>query len=298
MTGIQQPVFIIGTGRTGSKIYLHALRQSRSLHVSHEMKVLRPFQPDLASLLPGYLPLDDGDSVREFANELFNGQLKGRFYQEQSNDARGKFVEETVSRLPSHGCPDLPQVVETLLRIDARLHEKERFGAKFPVHLRYVSKLEEWFPSAKLVHLTRDPRAATASHLKAQAERVSELSPVKVPNAVSKPLLLVQKAYDYHLAARLHRRKEGEDHYDLFRFEDLIRRPEETLRRLCGFVGVEFQEEMLSPPMVASSYGGGRRGEGFDEATLERWREHLSPLAQKIVEVTCRRPARTLGYAI
>lgn len=65
----------------------------------------------------------------------------------------------------------------------------------------------------------------------------------------------------------------------LLRYEDLVSRPEETMRGLCGFVGLDFQPQMVRPGSVTAhlaTYSGSSYMKGTGELRLdERWREEI-----------------------
>lgn len=290
-------LFIIGTGRTGSKVYLHIFDSSERFHLSHELKFKRLFQPDVLGLWASYGSPEGGRGAEDFVRDLLTGEIKGRFWQSLSQKERSIFEASILDRFEQVEDVAPPDLLHWFLNIDAKLHGKEVGGAKFPVHLKYADELRGWFPNSRIIHLTRDPRAATSSHIRAQLSRMRELSPLPVPGPVGRTALLGHKIYEYRLAADFHRKNLREDWYKLVRFEDLVRRPQETIEGVCDFVGMEFHEEMLKPPMVDSSYEEGERGVGFDEGALERWKEHLPSSQRWLIETSTGGAARTLGYA-
>lgn len=291
-------LFVVGTGRTGSKIYTHIVNSSPRFHLSRELKFKRLLQPDVLGLWTANGSPTGGRSAEDFVEALLAGDVQGDFWQALDGEGRKLFEEGLLEKFERANAIEAPDLLHWFLDLDAQLHGKEVGGAKFPVHLKYADELRDWFPRSLVLHLTRDPRAATSSHMEAQLSRVRDLSPLPVPGPVGRTALLGHKIYEYHLAADLHRQNEGEDWYELVRFEDLVRSPRETIEGLCDFVGMEFQEEMLKPPMVASSYEDGERGVGFDESALTRWREHLPSSHRWLIEVSTGSAARVLGYSL
>lgn len=79
-------------------------------------------------------------------------------------------------------------------------------------------------------------------------------------------------------AARLHYKYKNlyPDNYYLSKFEDLVDNPDESVKDLCAFIGVEFHPSMLNPPQIGSSYDRTGRA-GFDTQTLSRWQSYLKP---------------------
>jgi Sulfotransferase family len=83
------------------------------------------------------------------------------------------------------------------------------------------------------------------------------------------------------LAARILRRRLPETHWLALRYEDLATAPEQALERVCGFLGVDFEPEMLNFRSRASIGIGGNamRYRASEEIVLdEEWRSALRPL--------------------
>ena len=68
--------------------------------------------------------------------------------------------------------------------------------------------------------------------------------------------------------------------YYMARFEDLIIEPEEQIRQLCNFLGIEFRNKMLEQRVINSTFipDGNYVGQtGFDKKEIDRWKEHNQP---------------------
>jgi len=100
-----------------------------------------------------------------------------------------------------------------------------------PSNIRYASTLLEHFPDAKMIHLVRDGRAVAAS-----------IMPLDWgPNTIHRAAHWWVQKVAYGLAAESFW---GENKIIRFRFEDLVRKTETSLRRLCSFLDIEYQPEM------------------------------------------------------
>jgi hypothetical protein len=121
---------------------------------------------------------------------------------------------------------------------------KRRYGDKTPGYCRHLLAVERVLPEARFIHLIRDGRDAAVSL------RARWFSP----------------GYDIDTQANFWRdnvaaaREQGARcrHYLELRYEDLLRRPEASLRRVCRFVDLAYHPAMLRYP----------------ERTPERLREH------------------------
>lgn len=174
-------------------------------------------------------------------------------------------------------------------------------GDKSPQHIHSVPLLLEWFPNARVIHTFRDPRAVYVSvQRKGQRTRPDGRRAVvgRAP-AIASPYLATSVIWHWRHVIALHREYSARypDRYMLMRFEDLIADPGPAVRRLCEFIGVRFDQSMLDQVVLNSSFVARGAAKGFDTEVLDRWREHLSPLAARWFGVTCRQELAEFGYA-
>jgi hypothetical protein len=190
-------------------------------------------------------------------------------------------------------------VFETFLRVYADRRGKAIMGEKTPAHLAYVETLLEWFPGGRVVHCMRDPRAIYVSELRRRLER-----PESVPYrwlvhgpAAMASFVLLQVTWAWAMAVQRHRilQQRHPDRYRIVRFESLVRAPEETLEGLCAFLGLQLEPRMLMQKVTSR---GARVGEaGFDAGAADRWRDAISPRAQRSLELLLGRRLAEMGYA-
>lgn len=173
-------------------------------------------------------------------------------------------------------------------------------GDKTPEHILVVPTLLGWFPGARVIHTFRDPRAIYVSLR--QKEREETLSAWGRLARRAGPLFEVYAstslALRWRRMARLHRRYAAAypERYLLQRFEDLLADPEQTVRRLCDFIGIAFDDSMLEQVVHNSSYAPKRSGAGIDRAAAERWRQHLPRTTERWLSFLCGRDLARFGY--
>jgi hypothetical protein len=109
---------------------------------------------------------------------------------------------------------------------------KPRWGAQTGLIERYVDQLFAAYPGAKVIHMVRDPRDRYEASLGLWPDGKGRAGGATA-----------RWNYSVRLAER-HLRRHPRD-YLVVRFEDLIRRPEGTLRAVCGFLGESFVSSML-----------------------------------------------------
>jgi hypothetical protein len=152
--------------------------------------------------------------------------------------------------------------------------------------LDFLPALARAFPTAKFIAIERDPRAVIASLTTLAANDPSQHAhPISYLRHWRKFSVLAHRfAKDPVLAARFHR----------VRYEDFVRQPEATARRLVDFLDIDFEPGLLAPNEARdgraawqgnSSYRGVVTG--ISDDSLSRWRDSLSDAAIGTTELFC-----------
>ena len=127
---------------------------------------------------------------------------------------------------------DYGNLFNLLLEQFAKLKKAQVVGEKTPDHLRYIEPIYKFFPSALFIHIIRDPRAVVNSWRKVNWSSGTIIGDTKIwqedmriinnlPTQIKSSLLTVF-------------------------YEKLVLESEKTLRKICSFIGVEFEPEMLN----------------------------------------------------
>jgi hypothetical protein len=288
-------LFIVGCARTGSTLIQHILnrapevclapethfmKRSRRLRLGERLRSVRS-EPDLRDIVD-VLYREDRESRR------------GGWAWLRRNIAPERFLAELASSERSERA-----IFDAFMRLYAEWLKPEGgvrvLGEKTPGHLLHVPRLLEWYPDARILQTFRDPRAVYASELRRRRQgrwglksRLTFL-PDGLLDPVLPPIQLGHTAVRWRQAATLDRRYAATlgPRYTTLRFEDLIARPEEEVRRITAFLGVPFRQEMLDVRITGSSYSAGRyAGEGLDPAAGDRWREHVGPMPRTWFRLT------------
>lgn len=162
-----------------------------------------------------------------------------------------------------------PRFLEAILVFYARSRQKTRAGEKTPQHAFIARKLLDWYPTARLVHIVRDPRDVVASMLR---------MPWGNHNCV--------------LDARLWRacvagaeECETDPRFLAVRYETLVAEPELQLRRICEFVGEQAEPGMLDGPgQTADRWWFARAQGAVEKGRVDLWKRELKPDCIAVVE--------------
>jgi hypothetical protein len=83
--------------------------------------------------------------------------------------------------------------------------------------------------------------------------------------------------------------------YFFIKFEDIINEPTHSIKKLCGFLEIEFDDQMLQPKQQGSSYNQ-QITSGFNTASLSRWENYLRPWMTKWMTLLTKKYLKEFGY--
>ena len=218
MTTADAPLFVVGSGRSGTSLLRAMLNAHPNLHLTHEASFyLDPRGNSLAG---------DGRAWFERYAQTFSFAFLGV--------ARSEVTEE-LDDLPT---PTRRDAVAAVMRAAARQRGKARFGDKTPAHAQQLATIAAEFPGARIVHVVRDPRGVVASL-------------AAMPWATSSHGLNAFFAAQQVKAVGRFAAAGGA--VCTVRLEDLVVRPEEEMRRVLAFVGEDWDPAVLDH----TAHGGG-----------------------------------------
>lgn len=168
---------------------------------------------------------------------------------------------------------------------------KQRWVEKTPDNIRHTDLIRERWPEARVVHVVRDYRDVCASWKVNRKQPVDEF------------IAAAQENVDA-LGGTL---GTSSDWYSEVRYEDLVTRPEATLRSLCGFIGERFEPAMAEYEGDGDEHEKILRVTGVDSTTarslgrpiftdsIGRWRKALTELEVSRIAEHLGEPMRTWG---
>jgi hypothetical protein len=130
--------------------------------------------------------------------------------------------------------PDLRSIITFYGTWQARIEGKERlawWGDNAPYHVHHIPFFNHLFPASKVIFMIRDPRDAYASSKAALGydlhTAIGEWEKALLDGALAESYL-------------------GPARFRQLKYEDLVTAPRARLQALCAFLGVEYEEAMLS----------------------------------------------------
>ena len=277
MTGRPGPILLIGCPRSGTTLLRVMLNGHPRIGIPPENR----FVSHLYFGRHRFTPPGSARAARRMALALTK---RGRGAVHVGTD-RPRLLAEFERTRPATPAAALDQVFGAW----AAQHGKARWGDKRPAYYTLVDQLDAMFPDALFVHLVRDGRACVAS--------------LQRPPFSYSPARAVATWLDSMQAGRRAMRRLGPGRVLELRYEDLTARPEETLRRLCDFLGEDFDPAMLRPEDVVGTYvpaGFQQHGQiaaGVHTSSVRAWERELSDTEVAAVERLGARHLRRFGYA-
>lgn len=299
-----EAIFVVGVSRSGTTLMRTLLERSDRIAIAMENHYL-------GHLIRGYGArevfrhlgdLGDDATIRRIVDFIYSGE-----YQRQSRRREiSPFWRWLISDVPRSGVERRLLGAErnergiflALLRLYADQHGKAIVGEKTPAHIRFAELIFDWFPTARMIHMIRDPRAVYVSEVRRRRKRPSPPYSwlMHIPLAFELAMVL-QVARTWSSAARRHAQLATDfpDRYVMVRFEDLVHDPEHVLAKLYDFLGVAMPPDAAAVSVVSRGYNLG--AEGLDADAADRWRTQIHPFASRLLAFLTRRRLKALGYS-
>ncbi len=137
-----------------------------------------------------------------------------------------------------------PAVVDAIYHAYAAMHGRTitRWGDKNNYYLSQIPTLQRLFPGAQFVHIIRDGRSVGCDYRGVMASQIDSMYAPKLPTTIEgiatewgQNIKTVEAAFADLPAAQCH----------TIRYEDIVLRPEATLRTLCEFLHLPWSDQML-----------------------------------------------------
>jgi len=261
-------IFVVGNSRSGTTMMGRIMGNHPDIYFLNELHFFE--QLATAEELEKYV---SDDQAKALLMRLFTIQHDGFFH--QGDPRRYHENAEIVMKAMQKNQLYPLAVFKTFL-----LHECEQAGKKYPcVHtprnVFYLKEILALIPEARIINMIRDPRDVLLSQKRRWKRRFlgNKHIPLKQvvrywvnyhPITISKLWNASVRAADFH-----------QDHPHVFHlhFEELVVHPQEKIKQLCEFIGVDYHENMENVPQIGSSSGADNREQKFiDPKVAGRWK--------------------------
>ena len=276
--------FIIGRPRSGTTLL-------RLLFESHPNLLIPPESPFIIIHYKKYGKITDWNEqvISDFINDLYGT----RYFDKWLIDK-----EELTNRLLSvKGKNNFQSIVLEVYKAYNSVYPKQEIkmiGDKNPMYSLYPNRIHQLFPESKIIHITRDYRDNYLSLINVNFE---------VPIV---PIVIYRWKYALKKMWRLKAKNPGLIYS--IRYEDLVSDPELHCRRLCDFLGIEFDPSVLSfyeKKEEAQALYAGNQDLGKVHKSLfnpistekvDKWKSDMTPRQIKIADLVMGSTAEKAGY--
>jgi hypothetical protein len=281
---LARPVFVVGYPKSGTTLVL----------------ALLDGHPQLA-VIPGETrwftdpPRSLGELHERWIRYLVNPSGQDPFWllgrPAEAHDPYLAFSNDLYALARAH--PELDPLTLLAALFASRAPAARAWVEKTPLHLFELNRIRSRFPSARFVHVVRDPLSTVAA-IQQFAQHGWRTDLDETTSGVAAAL---------GLASRLSR-KLGGDTYLVVRYEDVVRAPADELRRVAEFIGIDVSDSLLHPtlagvPVRANSAWLERRVLGeIHDRSLAPAAAGLDTRTLALVHARASKPARALGYDV
>jgi len=276
----QQPIFIFGKGRSGTTLLTMILNAHSQIAIAPEAHYFDKFWRKYQR----YNSFQNKSKYIKFVNYLFNSQeikVFG-FSPEETKKLVNKILSEPQS---SHRI-----VLENILFCYAAKQGKPIWGQQTPGDIEVVARILKVFPQARIIQIIRDPRDII-------------LSLRKVPWGRKGNMIEHLKQWKRCVRLSEHNKCLNQQNYFEIKYETLLVGTEETVSKICSFVGAAFEPQMLQhhkkaepifslsgEPWKAKALG------QIDPDNLANWKGQLTPEELQLISRLVGRELIGKGY--
>jgi hypothetical protein len=182
----------------------------------------------------------------------------------------------------------LARIIDEIFKCYAKqaFPEAAIWGEHSPIHTLYAPWIYNIFPKARYIHVLRDGRDVIASMV--ERKYTLEYSTERWKATVERTHALGEKLLP--------------DQFLEIRYEDLVSKPEDTLRQVSSFVGIDYSQQMLDywklPTTVEHKFMEHHRNlsKPVFTSSIGQWKQRLTEDQQKYIIANAADLLRKLHY--
>jgi len=204
---------------------------------------------------------------------------------------------EPVSSQILNDCRTPGDFIRTVMGAVAQNQGAARWAVYDPDNVLHMERVKADIPNALFVHIIRDGRDIALS-----LKKMGGFTPLPWDRATTPSLAATALYWEWMVRkGREHGRKFPSDYFEIH-YEDLLTKPQETLRVLGNFIGHDLDYERIRNTGLGmlSDTNSSFREEGSKQQInpLGRWKERLSPRDVAAIEGAVGKCLEETGYVL
>lgn len=254
---LENPVFIVGLPRAASKWIMNAINTYTECCIAHEMHILRLWRRGNDSTIRAVANDSAGNRVDALMDLALSERLIGCFWRLRGHEYTVFNLDPSELEAALAGVADGRTMLMAMMETQRRHYNKQRSGARHPVHFIHLGRLFKWFPQARVLFVTRPmgeiARSWCALRVPRETSRIRRvlwtmgISFQSYLNALlAKPVLWARRSDSRVLVVPYH---------------ELVAQPSATFERICTHLRTSFDPRMANRSRVYdSAYDPATRG--------------------------------------
>lgn len=196
--------------------------------------------------------------------------------------------------------PSRTAFIEAMAAVQMERSGKLRYVEKTPINCQFVSEILGTFPNGRFIHIIRDGRdvACSLRTYGGAKLRNGKIETVEANNDIAGVARFWANEVSLGMATRDH------PHCLEVRYEALVADPAAELRRICDFLGEDYDPALLDPSGLDTSPVGAARfawnknaGDALDTTRTGRWKRDLDLSERRVFAYAAGALLIALGYA-
>ncbi len=277
METVKKQIFIVGTQRSGTTLLRLILNAHSRIAIAREAGFLVPLLK------------------KKYVTTGFTGAFLKAFYNNylsSKSDIQSSYAyyTEFFTQLDPEERISLRELVTGLFSTYCRGEGKSIWGNKTPSFLRKIDILYRLFPDALFIHIVRDGRDVFDSWRKKAEMHKNDVSVMALDWSLK--LLMIER---YFKGIRA-------ENKITVRYEDLLEKPEQTVRDICSMIGVEYEPDMFNFYKNSYNYTISRHSKlifsPLNSDNRWKWKKNLSRREIRIFNLLAGHHLRKYNYEI
>lgn len=266
-----KPIFIVGVPRSGTKLLREILNRNEEVSIP---KAETHFLPYIYNKWRArqFLSFDEIISFYQlFTDSSF-------FYHIDSAEKiwPKKLFFQNYSKM------NISKLLEMIFTVHAEKEGKKRWGDKTPEYILCTDIIKEIFPHACFVHIIRDVRDCCLS-----AKKVWKKSTLRTAQKWVYSVETILQNKDKYIS----------DYYEI-KYENLIKKPADEVSKLCSWLNIKYNDEMLRVNDNIERYGDAKNRYGVLKDNFQKWDGNISRYELKRIEEIAGNTIYKLNYPL